>query len=213
MSWASVRTSARSLLPARTDYAHVRRTWRGDLLAGLTVGIVALPLALGFGVSSGLSAEAGLITAVVAQSDVAGARELLDELPGEPRMIFTTHQHYDHWKALADVAKATGAPTAAGRVDAPELPVAPDILLDDGDVLTVGDLTFDAAKPDLDAIATAGLAFEPLDVNGSLALEPVSHATDAFNLAARGVAGVDMRTLAPGQSLAGTMRVSLGGQW
>lgn len=49
--------------------------------------------------------------------------------------------------------------------------------------------------------------------DGSLALEPVSHATDAFNLAARGVAGVDMRTLAPGQSLAGTMRVSLGGQW
>ncbi len=31
---------------------------------------------------------------------------------------------------------------------------------------------FDAAKPDLDAIAAAGLAFEPLDVNGSLALEP-----------------------------------------
>ena len=31
---------------------------------------------------------------------------------------------------------------------------------------------FDAAKPDLDAIAAAGLAFEPLDLNGSLALEP-----------------------------------------
>ncbi len=31
---------------------------------------------------------------------------------------------------------------------------------------------FDAAKPDLDAIAAAGLAFEPLDVNGSMALEP-----------------------------------------
>lgn len=56
----------RSLLPSRTDYAMARRTWRGDLLAGLTVGIVALPLALGFGVSSGLSAEAGLITAIVA---------------------------------------------------------------------------------------------------------------------------------------------------
>ncbi|WP_135227807.1 aldose 1-epimerase [Deinococcus fonticola] len=49
--------------------------------------------------------------------------------------------------------------------------------------------------------------------DGSLALEPVSHATDAFNLAARGVAGVDMRTLASGQSLAGTMRLSLGGAW
>ncbi|WP_282837910.1 SulP family inorganic anion transporter [Microbacterium flavum] len=58
--------SIRSLLPSRRDYAHVGRTWRADLLAGLTVGIVALPLALGFGVSSGLSAEAGLITAVVA---------------------------------------------------------------------------------------------------------------------------------------------------
>jgi SulP family sulfate permease len=55
-----------SLLPRREDYASARRTWRGDLLAGLTVGIVALPLALGFGVSSGLSAEAGLITAIVA---------------------------------------------------------------------------------------------------------------------------------------------------
>ncbi|MFF4603139.1 SulP family inorganic anion transporter [Streptomyces sp. NPDC001339] len=42
------------------------RTPRRDLLAGLTVAIVALPLALGFGVSSGLGAEAGLATAVVA---------------------------------------------------------------------------------------------------------------------------------------------------
>ncbi len=56
----------RALLPSRRDYAGLRRTWRGDLLAGLTVGIVALPLALGFGVSSGLSAEAGLVTAVIA---------------------------------------------------------------------------------------------------------------------------------------------------
>ncbi|MDX6762070.1 SulP family inorganic anion transporter, partial [Streptomyces sp. F8] len=39
---------------------------RQDLLAGVTVAIVALPLALGFGVSSGLGAEAGLATAVVA---------------------------------------------------------------------------------------------------------------------------------------------------
>ena len=44
----------------------MRRTWRGDLLAGVTVGIVALPLALAFGVTSGAGAEAGLITAIVA---------------------------------------------------------------------------------------------------------------------------------------------------
>jgi SulP family sulfate permease len=61
-SWERVR----SLLPARADYAVMARNPRRDLLAGLTVAIVALPLALGFGVSSGLGAEAGLATAVVA---------------------------------------------------------------------------------------------------------------------------------------------------
>ncbi|EKX66257.1 SulP family inorganic anion transporter [Streptomyces ipomoeae] len=55
-----------SLLPARADLTEMRRDPRRDLLAGLTVAIVALPLALGFGVSSGLGAEAGLATAVVA---------------------------------------------------------------------------------------------------------------------------------------------------
>jgi len=58
--------SLRSLLPRRQDYAQLRRSWRGDLVAGVTVGIVALPLALAFGVSSGVGAEAGLITAIVA---------------------------------------------------------------------------------------------------------------------------------------------------
>ena len=37
-----------------------------DLTAGLMVGLVALPLALGFGASSGLGAGAGLVTAIVA---------------------------------------------------------------------------------------------------------------------------------------------------
>ena len=62
----SMMTSLRSLLPSSADYRAVRRTWKSDLLAGLTVGIVALPLALAFGVSSGVGAQAGLITAVVA---------------------------------------------------------------------------------------------------------------------------------------------------
>ncbi|HIY24790.1 MAG TPA: SulP family inorganic anion transporter [Candidatus Brachybacterium merdigallinarum] len=57
---------SRDLLPAREDYRLLPKTWRQDLLAGVTVGIVALPLALGFGVSSGLTAEQGLVTAIVA---------------------------------------------------------------------------------------------------------------------------------------------------
>lgn len=56
----------RSLLPSRNDYRNLKHTWKGDIVAGITVGIVALPLALAFGVSSGVGAEAGLITAIIA---------------------------------------------------------------------------------------------------------------------------------------------------
>ena len=56
----------RRLLPHRGDYAGLRGSWRRDVLAGITVGVVALPLALAFGISSGVGAAAGLITAVVA---------------------------------------------------------------------------------------------------------------------------------------------------
>lgn len=44
----------------------MRGSWRVDIAAGLTVGIVALPLALAFGVTSGVGAAAGLATAVIA---------------------------------------------------------------------------------------------------------------------------------------------------
>lgn len=53
----------RAFLPVRADW--VTATPR-DLVAGLTVAVVALPLALGFGVASGLGAAAGLATAIVA---------------------------------------------------------------------------------------------------------------------------------------------------
>jgi SulP family sulfate permease len=37
-----------------------------DLVSGVTVGIVALPLAIGFGITSGMSAQAGIATAILA---------------------------------------------------------------------------------------------------------------------------------------------------
>lgn len=40
--------------------------FRGDLLAGITVAAVALPLALAFGVASGATAAAGLVTSILA---------------------------------------------------------------------------------------------------------------------------------------------------
>src|SRR5258708_28220133 len=42
------------------------RPWRRDALAGLTVAIVALPLAMALGIASGASPNQGLVTAVVA---------------------------------------------------------------------------------------------------------------------------------------------------
>ena len=54
------------LLPGPADLAPMRTSWKRDLIAGVTVGVVALPLALAFGVSSGMGAAAGLVTAIVA---------------------------------------------------------------------------------------------------------------------------------------------------
>ncbi len=58
--------SRANLLPRPADYRGLSSSWRGDVIAGLTVGVVALPLALAFGIASGLGARAGLITAIVA---------------------------------------------------------------------------------------------------------------------------------------------------
>lgn len=55
---------ARQLAPRRADWAQA--DLRHDLTAGVMVALVALPLALGFGVSSGVGAGAGIVTAVVA---------------------------------------------------------------------------------------------------------------------------------------------------
>jgi glyoxylase-like metal-dependent hydrolase (beta-lactamase superfamily II) len=52
--------------------------------------------------------------------------------------VVTTHQHWDHHRALADVVKATEAETVAGAEDADELPVPVDRRVTDGDVVAVG---------------------------------------------------------------------------
>lgn len=50
----------------REFHGYNAKLFSKDLMAGLTVTAVALPLALAFGVSSGASAAAGLITAIIA---------------------------------------------------------------------------------------------------------------------------------------------------
>lgn len=53
-----------------------------DILAGLTVAAVALPLALAFGVSSGADAGAGLITAIVAGLLIGGLSSASYQISG-----------------------------------------------------------------------------------------------------------------------------------
>src|SRR5471030_2370399 len=43
-----------------------RATFLADLAAGVTVGVVALPLAIGFGIASGVTPAQGLWTAIIA---------------------------------------------------------------------------------------------------------------------------------------------------
>jgi glyoxylase-like metal-dependent hydrolase (beta-lactamase superfamily II) len=57
--------------------------------------------------------------------------------------VVTTHQHWDHHRALPDVVAATSARTAAGREDADALPVPTDEPLDHGDTVKLGDLTLE----------------------------------------------------------------------
>lgn len=54
----------RSLLPRGSDYR--LRFLGSDLIAGLTVAVVALPLALGFAVTTGVAPGVGVVTAVTA---------------------------------------------------------------------------------------------------------------------------------------------------
>src|SRR5277367_1771672 len=52
------------LLEVLPDYKRTELT--ADVISGLTVGLVALPLAMAFGIASGVTPQAGIYTAVVA---------------------------------------------------------------------------------------------------------------------------------------------------
>lgn len=77
--------------------------------------------------------------------DAAAEPDALLRLVGSDGLarVITTHQHWDHHRALADVVAATGAVTAAGADDAEAIKeqtgVAVAERLHDGDVVEVGD--------------------------------------------------------------------------
>jgi len=73
--------------------------------------------------------------------DAAAEPARLLEMIGDTPVvkIVTTHQHGDHWQALAEVKAATGAVTVAHPLDAPGIPVPTDELVEDGDTIEFGD--------------------------------------------------------------------------
>jgi glyoxylase-like metal-dependent hydrolase (beta-lactamase superfamily II) len=73
--------------------------------------------------------------------DAAAEPKRLLEMIGDTPVvkIVTTHQHPDHWQALAEVKAATGAVTVAHPADAPGIPVPTDELVEDGDTIEFGD--------------------------------------------------------------------------
>ncbi|WP_461172828.1 MBL fold metallo-hydrolase [Arthrobacter sp. Z1-9] len=78
-----------------------------------------------------------------AADDLPAIRQLLQESAADTSaapglaLIATTHQHWDHVRALKELAATTGAPTAAGKDDADALPVAVDQRLGHGDTVAV----------------------------------------------------------------------------
>ena len=87
--------------------------------------------------------QTGQTLLIDAANDASALLGLIEDHAPTLALIVTTHQHGDHWQALAEVTEATGAPTAAHRLDADPLPVPPDRVLADGDTIEVGNLVFD----------------------------------------------------------------------
>lgn len=87
--------------------------------------------------------QTGEALLVDAANDAGILLELIERLAPKLSLIVTSHQHWDHVQALEEVARATGVPTAAHRLDADPLPVKPDRLLANGDTIKIGELSFD----------------------------------------------------------------------
>src|SRR5258705_5420144 len=87
--------------------------------------------------------QTGETLLIDAANDAEILLELIDRYAPKLSLIATSHQHQDHWLALAEVAKATGVRTAAHQLDADPLPVKPDRILANGDTIKIGELTFD----------------------------------------------------------------------
>ena len=80
---------------------------------------------------------------VDAADDAPRLLALVEEGGGGLDVVVTSHQHWDHVRALADVVAATEARAAAGAEDADALPDPVDDRLVNGDTVRFGEVTLD----------------------------------------------------------------------
>ncbi|WP_436699771.1 MBL fold metallo-hydrolase [Nocardioides sp. BYT-33-1] len=84
--------------------------------------------------------------------DAAAAPETLLPLVGDAGLtaVVTTHQHWDHHRALADVVRATGASVVAGEPDADAITEQTGVPVDrrvaDGDTVAVGSCVLEVIR-------------------------------------------------------------------
>ncbi|WP_435768615.1 MBL fold metallo-hydrolase [Nocardioides sp. SYSU DS0651] len=83
--------------------------------------------------------------------DAADQPETLVQLAdGAVSTIVTTHQHWDHHRALADLVRVTEATTVAGEPDADAITEQTGVTVDrrvgDGDTVQVGDCTLEVIR-------------------------------------------------------------------
>ena len=85
-----------------------------------------------------------------AADDLPAIQQLLKDSSADtestPKLarIATTHQHWDHVRALEDLVAVTGSSTSAGADDADALPVPVDVRLSHGDVERFDDIEISA---------------------------------------------------------------------
>lgn len=80
------------------------------------------------------SGEQGLLIDAAAEPDAL--LSLAESAGVRITDVLTTHRHWDHVGALEEVLERTGATHWASHLDAPALPVAPDVELNEGDTLS-----------------------------------------------------------------------------
>jgi glyoxylase-like metal-dependent hydrolase (beta-lactamase superfamily II) len=83
--------------------------------------------------------QTGELALIDAANDASTLIELIGDVP--LATIITTHQHWDHWGALEELQRVTGAQTVAHPDDAGELPVPTTHLVRHGDTVAVGNST------------------------------------------------------------------------